>query len=97
MKQLDETAGRLGIAMRNARRICYIPHDEVAYLLHITPKELAEYEQGIVKIPFDILERILIYGYRTMHARVLEGTYRKKRFVFNKLQKLEREQMKNAQ
>lgn len=88
MRQIDETTGRLGVAMRKARRKCYIPHDELASLLHITPNELAQYEQGIEKIPFDILERIIIFGYRSMHARVLEEIYRKKRYMLKKLKKL---------
>ena len=84
MKQIDETAGRLGMAMRNARYKNYIPQDEIARLLHITPGELNEYERGHEKIPYDIMERVFLFGYRMIQIRTLESMYRRQRKMFNK-------------
>lgn len=84
MKQIDETAGRMGIAMRLARHRCYLPHDQVATLLRITPNELAEYEHAQKKITSDILERVFTMAYKMMHLRILESMYRRQRNMFNK-------------
>lgn len=89
MKQIDETAGRMGIAMRLARRRCYLPYDQVATLLRITPDELAKYERGRQKIPTDILERVFTMAYKMMHCRTLENMYRRQRNLFNKFSQAE--------
>ena len=85
MKQIDETAGRMGFAMRHARKQCRLSADEVAILLHITSAELLSYERGTDKIPTDIIERVFIMGYKMMRVRVLENSYRKYRRIFRKL------------
>ncbi len=84
MKKLNPTAARLGIAMRHARRACWLPHDEVAILLRITPNALAEYERGTTEIPSDILERVFIMAYKMMHVRTLDNVYRRQRHMFIK-------------
>ena len=85
MKQIDETAGRMGFAMRQARKQCRLSADEVAILLHITSAELLSYERGTDKIPTDIIERVFIMGYKMIRVRTLENSYRKYRRIFRKL------------
>jgi len=96
MTKFDDTAARMGIAMRYARQNAFIPKDEIATLLGITPNELHEYEQGVRQLPIDIMQRIFAIGYVTIHIRSMEDIYRRKRHLFNKLKKLERERTKNA-
>lgn len=85
MKTIDETAGRIGRAMISARHVCRLTRDDVADLLHIMPNDLVEYERGHTKIPHDILERIFMLGYKTMHLRKLERMYRQQRWIFRKI------------
>ncbi|MBD5400458.1 helix-turn-helix transcriptional regulator [bacterium] len=87
MKQnkIDNTAGRLGRALYDARIACNIPYDNAAMLLHITPNELSEYERGTTEIPHDIMIRMLVMGYKLIHARTLEEKYRRQRNTFKKL------------
>ncbi len=85
INKIDETAGRLGAALRKARWVCRIPHDEAAILLHVMPNDLHEYERGVTEIPQDILERIFLLGYRMMRFRTLEDKYRLQRKFYRKL------------
>lgn len=84
-KPIDETAGRLGAIMCNARRLCYMPHDEVAKLLLISPSEMLEYERGTKKIPADVLERVIVMGYKMLRIRTLESRYRRQRMVLQRV------------
>ena len=84
-KPIDETASRLGAIMCNARRMMYMPHDEVAKMLLISPAEMLEYERGTTKIPADVLERVIVMGYKMIRVRTLEDRYRRQRRVFNKI------------
>jgi len=85
MKQIDETAGRLGAAMRQARRICCLGPDDVAVLLGIMPAELAEYERGTAQVPYDVLQHVFVMGYKMMQVRIIESRYRSHRNVFRKI------------
>lgn len=87
MKQIDHTAARLGIAMRDARRTTFIPIDVICNLLKITPGELYEYETGIKPIPHDMLQHIVFMSYKMLHVRALDALYRKHQTIFNKLRK----------
>lgn len=87
-KQIDETSGRVGAAMRNARQTCVIMHQDAAALLHITPKELGAYECGAEKIPTDILERVFAMAYKMIQIRQIEDRYRRQRRVFWKLKQV---------
>lgn len=84
MKHIDETAGRLGTAMRHGRNNCHLHQDEMARLLQIRPDELYEYERGTLKIPQDVLERIILMGFKMIHVRRLERLYRWRRHLFEK-------------
>jgi len=85
MKKIDETAGRLGLAMRQARRVCRLSQDDAAAILCIMPTNLAEYEFGVTKIPFDVLEHLFVMGYKMLQVRTTESRYRRHRKVFNKI------------
>jgi len=85
MKQIDETAGRLGVAMRRARRVCRLAQDEAAVLLRVTPAELAEYECGRARMPYDVMEHVFLMGYKMMHVRMMERSYRNHRNIFRKI------------
>lgn len=84
-KPIDETAGRLGTIMCNARRLCYMPHDEVAKLLRIPPADMLEYERGTKKIPADVLERVIVLGYKMLRIRALESRYIRQRMVLRRV------------
>ena len=76
---IDQTARRLGIAMRNARTNCQLSIDAAAVLLRILPMELAKYERGIIPIPTDIMQRLTIMGYKMIEARRFDNKYVKMR------------------
>ena len=84
-KPIDETAGRVGAMMRQARRDCRMPTDDAAALLFVMPEELVAYERGLKKIPVDVLNRFFVMGYKMMHVRVLEKKFRRQRRVLQKL------------
>lgn len=84
-KQIDETAGRLGAAMRQARLARHLSRDEVGTLLYIMPDELSEYERGIKKIPDEILQYVFSMGYKMMRFRNLEDRYRLQRRIVRKI------------
>ena len=86
-KTIDDTAGRVGAMLRQARRVCHMPQDDAAALLHIMPDKLAEYERGFTKIPSALLERMFVLGYKMMHVRVLENRYRQQNIAFRRLQR----------
>lgn len=84
-KQLDTTAGRLGLAMRHARQMYHMTSDDAAFLLRISPNELFEYERGVAPIPTDIMEHIVLMGYKMMRVRILERAYSRRRAIFRKI------------
>ncbi len=84
-KQIDETAGRIGLAMQAARRTHHLKRNDVAELLRITPHELVRYENGTDKVPFDILQRIFVHGYKAIQMRSLESKYHHQRCMFRKM------------
>ena len=55
MKMPDDTMGRVGAIMHNARMSCRMSRDELADMLRILPNELAAYEHGKIKIPAGII------------------------------------------
>jgi len=85
MKKIDETAGRMGMAMRQARRVCRLVPDDAAILLGIMPTDLAEYERGTAKVPFDVLEHMYVMGYKMLQVRIMENRYRRQRKIFSKI------------
>lgn len=87
----DEMALRVGSALRHARMACRMDLTEAATLLRITPKELGYYERGISKMPTDIIERLILLGYKMIRMRVLENTYRRYRNIFRRLSYIERD------
>lgn len=84
-KPIDETAGRIGTAMYNARVMRHLSRNEVSALLCIMPDELAAYERGVKKIPHEILQHVFIMGYKMMRFRNLEDRYRAQRKFLRKL------------
>lgn len=85
IKPIDETARRMGIAMRNVRAVIHLSTDEASRLLRIMPNDLMEYERGVTPIPKEILEYIFTTGYQMMRFRYLEDRYRAQRRFFRKL------------
>ena len=88
MKQVNETVGRMGAALRQARQACRMTHDEVAVLLGVMPSDLAEYERGITVIPFDVLRQIFVMGYKMIEVRAIEKHYRCQRKVFRRIKNI---------
>ncbi|MBD5400321.1 hypothetical protein HDR61_01060 [bacterium] len=86
-KPIDETAGRVGAMMRQARHVCHMPTDDAAALLYVMPEELVAYERGVKKIPAEVLEHFFVTGYKMMHVRVLEKRYRRHRDSVRKVKK----------
>lgn len=86
-KPIDDTARRVGKMMCDARRMLYIPHDEIAKLLHIMPDELLSYERGTKKIPADVLLWIIVLGYKLLRVRKMEHDYRNQRRILYRLKK----------
>lgn len=85
MKTVNTFDERLGVAMRHARHASGSTPDELARLLRIMPDELLAYERGLSEIPLDILERIIVMGYKMIIVRSLEKKYRLQRKVFGKI------------
>ncbi len=71
--------------MRQARRVCRLSQDDAAMFLSIMPTDLAQYECGITKMPFDVLEHMFVMGYKMLQVRTTETRYRKQRKIFNKI------------
>lgn len=86
-KPIDDTARRLGIAIRIARDNCQLSIDAAATLLRIMPMDLAKYERGVLPIPTDILQRITIMGYKMLEARRFDHKYIKMRRTMRQLKK----------
>ena len=84
-KPIDETAGRVGAMMRQARRVCHMPTDDAAALLYVMPEDLVAYERGFKKIPVEVLEHFFVTGYKMMHVRVLENRFRQHRMALRKM------------
>ncbi len=85
INKIDATAARLGFAMREARHVCHIPHDDAAELLHIMPNDLHEYERGVTEVPIDILQRVFILGYKMMQVRIINRRYRLQRKMLSQI------------
>lgn len=81
-KAINDTAGRLGRAMRGARRDCRLCHEDAARLLRVSPNELLEYESGTKNIPTDVFVHVFIMGYKMMEVRTLASRYRCHRKAF---------------
>ncbi|MBD5388807.1 hypothetical protein HDR63_00950 [bacterium] len=84
-KTIDATTGRVGCALRVARTANHMSAEEASRLLYIMPDELIQYERGLVKIPQDILEHLLMMGYRMIHFLTLEKRYRFQRRIYHKI------------
>lgn len=65
--------------------MCRLSQDNTAMFLSIMPTDLAQYECGITKIPFDVLEYLFVMGYKMLQVRTTETRYRKQRKIFNKI------------
>ena len=96
-KPIDETAVRLGTAMKVARNACHVSPDDTASLLRIMPSELAEYERGISQMPTDIIQRVFISGYEMMRFRTLDRRYRKLRHMMHKVRQASTQAFLSAQ
>lgn len=81
--RLDQTAVRMGAALRHARRHNGLNTDDAAPMLNIMPDELASYEHGIAEMPMDILLYIFTMGYKMIQVRMIERRYRNMRQVFH--------------
>lgn len=85
IKTANKFDERLGVVLRRARNASGLAPDELARLLRIMPDELLAYERGRSDIPLDILERIIVMGYKMIIVRSLERKYRLQRRVFRKI------------
>ncbi|MBD5400996.1 helix-turn-helix transcriptional regulator [bacterium] len=85
MKMPDDTMGRVGAIMHNARMSCRMSRDELADMLRILPNELAAYEHGKIKIPADVLEHVFAMGFSMLRFRTLTSKYRMQRRIFRNL------------
>lgn len=84
---IDETALRLGTAIRIARDNCQLSIDAAATLLRIMPMDLARYESGAAQIPTDILQRITTMGYKMIQARRFDRRYIRLRKMLSKMKR----------
>ena len=82
---IDATTGRLGRALRTARTANHMSADEASRLIDILPDELIQYERGRGKMPQDVLEHLLLMGYRMIHFLTLEKRYRFQRRIYRKI------------
>lgn len=85
MKTVNKFDERLGVVLRRGRYASGLTHDELARLLRIMPDELLAYERGRSEIPLNILERIIVMGYKMIIIRSLEKKYRLEQKVFRKI------------
>ena len=92
---IDETAVRLGRAIRIARENCHLSLDAAAVLLRVRPMELAEYEAGTVQIPADIMQRISIMGFKMMQARRFDRRYIRLRKMMERLKQANKSKSDN--
>ena len=82
-KQIDRTAGRMGMALRHARRHNGLNTDDAAPMLHIMPDELAAFEHGHAEMPMDILLYIFTMGYKMIQIRMIERRYHNMRQILH--------------
>ena len=93
---IDETAVRLGYAIRIARENCHLSLDAAAVMLRVLPMELAMYEAGIAQIPMDIMQRINIMGFKMMQARRFDRRYIRLRKMMERLKQANKSKSDNA-
>ena len=87
-KQIDITAGRLGVTLRQARQRCHMSTDDAAAMLHIMPDELAAYEHGTGEIPLNVMEHMFVMAYKMIQVRIIEHRYHNQRKMFLKLNQI---------
>lgn len=75
MTTINPVSQNLGAALRRARRLQYLPHDEAARLLKITTTQLAAYENGYAEIPKNILELLFSQGFAMIRSRYIHTQY----------------------
>ena len=92
---IDETAVRLGRAIRLARENCQLSIDAAAVLLRVLPMDLAEFEAGTAQIPADIMQRITVMGYKMMQARRFDRRYIKLRKMMAKIKQINKSESDN--
>lgn len=85
VQPIDETAARLGRAMRAGRQMCRLTHDDAARLLRVLPGELLEYECGVKRIPTDVFVQAFTMGYRMMEVRTMRHNYIRHRKILHEL------------
>lgn len=88
MKQIDNTAGRIGVAMRDARRNAHMPMDVVAWLLHVSLADLQQFETGTKQIPMEVIRYICLMGYQLLQIRSFERMYKQRQYFFNKMRQM---------
>ncbi|MBD5391199.1 hypothetical protein HDR66_00125 [bacterium] len=84
-KQIDRTTGRVGAAMRQARRMCNMEQSDAARFMHMTSSELDECERGTAEIPTGALEHIFALGYQMMQVSAFIKRYRLQRLMLHKI------------
>ena len=90
-KQIDETAGRQGCALRGARQSNHLTHADAAYILGITTDELLTYERGSAQVPIEVLEHMFAAGYKMIGMRKLERKYRAQCHFIRKIKQVMKE------
>jgi len=75
MTAVNETAKIIGIALRQARISSYIPRDNVARMLRISPKELRAFETAQTAIPMSVLQCLFAQALNMMNARDIQIKY----------------------
>ncbi|MBD5400220.1 hypothetical protein HDR61_00515 [bacterium] len=84
-KAINETAARVGHALRTARQTARLTHGDSADLFGITMEEQLQYERGTAQIPIELLEHMFVMGYKLIGIRILEKKYRIKRDFIRKI------------
>ncbi len=75
MAAINQTTKDMGLAMRRARILAYVPRAEVARLLHIDAQTLNQYEAGVIQMPFGMMQSIFAQAFIIMRARAIQKKY----------------------
>jgi len=75
MAAINQTTQDMGLAMRRARILAYVPRAEVARLLRTDVQTLGRYEAGIIQMPIGMMQSIFAQAFIIMRARAIQKKY----------------------
>lgn len=75
MAAINQTTQSMGLAMRQARVMAYIPRNELCQILHISTQELTLFETGQRQMPLQLMQALFAHAFTQMRARTIQNKY----------------------